>query len=147
MAVGDAHVFPGFLTPVFQSYHGDNSHYSCLSWVSSVLGWGSEVSCPRTHPRKNPEDPVRLKPRTLRLRVKHFTTEPRRTPCVCSTSLFKTLLEREKLLVMTVFCPFGEVSAILIKFKIVVCKILSVWKSLKFVFCQRVIESLLSKHL
>ena len=38
------------LSTVFQSYHGDSSHYSCLSWVSTVLGWGSEVSCPRTLP-------------------------------------------------------------------------------------------------
>ena len=40
---------------------------------------GSEVSCPRTLPRKNPEDQVRLEPRTPGLQVKHFTTEPRRT--------------------------------------------------------------------
>ena len=40
------------LLTVFQSYHGDSSHYSCLSWVSPVLGWGSEVSCPRRLPRK-----------------------------------------------------------------------------------------------
>ena len=38
------------------------------------------MSCPRTLPRKNPEDPVRLEPRTPDLRVKHFTTEPRGTP-------------------------------------------------------------------
>ena len=37
------------------------------------------MSCPRTLPRKNPEDPVRLESRTPGLRVKHFTTEPRRT--------------------------------------------------------------------
>ena len=42
---------------VFQSYHGHGSHYPCLSWVSSVLGWGFEVSCSRTLPRKNSEDP------------------------------------------------------------------------------------------
>ena len=102
-----------------------------LSWVSPVLGWGSEVSCPRTLPRKNPEDPVRLEPRTPGLQVKHFTTEPRRTPWVkekmlvnpfpnkpwflrvCSTSLLKTLWEKEKLLVTSnfsfsrcVFYPF-----------------------------------------
>ena len=71
----------GILRRFQQSYHGDSSHYSCLSWVSPVLGWGSEVSCPRTLPRKNPEDLVRLEPRTPRLRVKHFTTKPRRTPC------------------------------------------------------------------
>ena len=40
------------LLTLFQSYHGDSSHYSSLSWVSPVLGWGSEVSCPRTLPRK-----------------------------------------------------------------------------------------------
>ena len=68
------------LSTVFQSYHGDSSHYSCLSWVSPVLGWGSEVSCPRKLPPKNPDDPVWLEPRIPRLRVKHFTTEPRRTP-------------------------------------------------------------------
>ena len=31
-----------------------------LSWVSPVLGWCPEVSCPRTLPRKIPEDPVRF---------------------------------------------------------------------------------------
>ena len=39
------------LTPlsiIFQLYHGDSSHYSCLAWVSLVQGWGSEVSCPST---------------------------------------------------------------------------------------------------
>ena len=60
------------LSTVFQSYHGENSHYSSLSWVSPVLGWGSEMSCPRTLPRKKPENPVRLEPRTPRLRVKHL---------------------------------------------------------------------------
>ena len=53
------------LLTVFQSYHGDSSNYSCISWVSPGLGWGSEVSCPRTLPRKNPEDPVRLERRPL----------------------------------------------------------------------------------
>ena len=27
------------LSTIFQSYHGDSSHYSCLSWVSPVVGW------------------------------------------------------------------------------------------------------------
>ena len=45
------------LSTVFQSYHGDSSHYSCLSWLSPVLGWGSEVSCPRTFPRKKKKKP------------------------------------------------------------------------------------------
>ena len=49
--------------------------------------------------------------------------------CVCSTSLLKALREKEKLLVTSnfsfshsVFYPFTELSAMLIKFKIVVCK-------------------------
>ena len=33
-----------------------------------------------TPTKKTPEDPVLLEPRTPGLRVKHFTTEPRRTP-------------------------------------------------------------------
>ena len=50
--------------------------------------------------------------------------------CVCSASLLKTLWEKEKLLVTSnfsfsrsVFYPFGELSAIFIKFKIAVCKL------------------------
>ena len=49
---------------------------------------------------------------------------------VCSTSLLKTLREMEKLLVMSnfsfshsVFYPIGELAAIFIKVKIVVCKL------------------------
>ena len=50
---------------------------SFLGFTSTRLG--SEVSCPGTLPRKNPEDPVRLEPRTPGLRVKHFNTEPQGT--------------------------------------------------------------------
>ena len=49
---------------------------------------------------------------------------------VCSTSVLKTLWEKKKLLVTSnfsfshsVFYPFGELSAILITFEIVVCKL------------------------
>ena len=49
---------------------------------------------------------------------------------VCSTSLLKTLWEKEKLLVMSnfsfyhsVFYPFEELPAIFVKFEIVVCKV------------------------
>ena len=48
-----------------------------LDFTSTRLG--SEVSCPRTLPRKNPEDLVRLEPRTPGFRVKHLSTEPRGT--------------------------------------------------------------------
>ena len=51
--------------------------HAFLGFTSTRLG--SEVSCPRTLPRKNPEDLVRLEPRTPGLRVKHLTTEPRGT--------------------------------------------------------------------
>ena len=48
---------------------------------------------------------------------------------VCSTCLFKTLWEKKKLLVTSnfsfsqCFLPFGELSAIFIKFKIDICKV------------------------
>ena len=51
--------------------------HAFLGFTSTRLG--SEVSCPRTLPRKNLEDPLLLEPRTPGLRVKHFTTEPRGT--------------------------------------------------------------------
>ena len=51
--------------------------YVFLGFTSTRLG--SRVSCPRILPRKNPEDPVWLEPRTPGLRVKHSTTEPRGT--------------------------------------------------------------------
>ena len=34
---------------VFSIYHGDSPHYSCLSWFSQVLSWGSEVSCQHSY--------------------------------------------------------------------------------------------------
>ena len=43
---------------------------------------------------------------------------------ICSTSLLKRLWEKEKLLVMSsVFYPVGELSAIFVKHKVVVCKL------------------------
>ena len=63
---------------------------------------------------------------------------------VCSRSLLKALWEKEKLLVTSnfsfshsVFFQFGELSAIFIKFKIVVCKLFQ-FGSLKFVVWERV---------
>ena len=81
---------------VFQSYHGHSSHYSYLSWVSSVLGWGFEASCSRTLPWKNSEDPVRFEPRTPGLRVKHSTTEPHGSPVsVKGTNVINNLCEEQ----------------------------------------------------
>ena len=55
---------------------------------------------------------------------------------VCCTSLLKTLWEKEKLLVTSkffschsVFYPFGERSAIFIRFEIVVCNSFSLEES------------------
>ena len=63
---------------------------------------------------------------------------------VCNISILKTLWEKEKLLVTnnfsfshSVFFLFRELSAIFIEFKIVVCKLFHIWKSLKFVFWER----------
>ena len=49
--------------------------------------------------------------------------------CVCSTCLLKTMREKAKLLItsnfscsLSVFYPFGELSANFIEFKIVLCK-------------------------
>ena len=49
---------------------------------------------------------------------------------LCITSLVKTLLEKEKLLIMSnfsfsrsVFYPFGELAAIFINSEVVVCKL------------------------
>ena len=42
---------------------------------------------------------------------------------VCSTCLLKSLWEKKKLLVTSVFCPFEELSAIFNNSEIVVCKL------------------------
>ena len=63
------------LLTVFQSHHGYSSHYSL---VSPVLGWALT---------KKTKDPVRLEHRTPRLRVKHFTAEPRGTLAVYENGL------------------------------------------------------------
>ena len=69
--------------------------------------------------------------------------------CVLNSSLLKTLWEKEQLLVTSnfsfshsFFYPFGELSAIFIKFEIVVCKH-RVWRSLKFVVWETVKEQFL----
>ena len=60
---------------------------------------------------------------------------------VCSTSLLKTLWEKEKLLITSnfsfsysIFYPFEELSGILIIFKIVVCKLYQFGKVLQLSF-------------
>ena len=65
--------------------------------------------------------------------------------CVCSTSLLKTLWEKDKLLVKSnfsfshsVFNQFGELCPIFTEFKIVIGKSLSTWKGLKFLVRERV---------
>ena len=62
------------LSTVFQSYHSDGSHYSCLSWVSPVLGWGSLKCLAQGHAPPPQSDPVWFEPRTPRLQVKPKNT-------------------------------------------------------------------------
>ena len=64
---------------------------------------------------------------------------------VCSTTLLKTMWEKEKLLITSnfsffhsVFYLFGELSAIFIKLKIVVCNLFQFGRVLKFVVWERV---------
>ena len=64
---------------------------------------------------------------------------------VCSTSLLKTLWEKQKLLLKSnfsfshrVFYPFGEHSAIFIQVEIVVCKLSQFGRSLKSVVWERI---------
>ena len=68
------------ISTVYQLYHSDSSHFICLSCLSPVLSRGSEGSCTRTLQWKNPEDSVRFEPKIPGLRLKHSTTETRRTP-------------------------------------------------------------------
>ena len=56
--------FTSLLT-VFQSYHEDSSPYSCLSWVSPVLGWalkclaqGHSQKTPRGSSAAQTQDPL-----------------------------------------------------------------------------------------
>ena len=65
------------ISTVFQSYQGDSSHYSCFSRVSPVLGWGFEVSCPKTLQRRTQNIQCSLNPGPLNY---ESYTEPRRTP-------------------------------------------------------------------
>ena len=80
--------------------------------------------------RKNPFNPFPNKPWFLR---------------VCCISLLKTLRETEKLLVtnnfsfsLSVYYPSGQLSAIFIKFEIVVCKPFQFRTTLEFVVWERV---------
>ena len=60
-------------------------------------------------------------------------------PCFFTCLQYKTLSEKEQFLLFhSAFYPFGERSAIFIKFEIVACKTLSVLKNLKFVVWERV---------
>ena len=70
---------------------------------------------------------------------------------LCSRSRLKTLWEKEKLLVTSnfyyshsVFCPFRKVSAMLIKFEVVVCKLFQFGRVQNLSFGKGIIQLLLS---
>ena len=78
----------------------------------------------------------KLQPLIFSIEIKPFVNKPFLLR-VCSTSLFKALLEKEKLLIVSnfsfsvsAFYPFDELSAIFIKLKIVVCKLFQFGKVL-----------------
>ena len=111
--------------------------HSFLSNVSPVLGCSSVTSCQWT--LSNHLKSRHFVKETYLLITLHYTLIPILNPFpnkawflrVCSTSLLKTLWEKEKLLVTSnfsfsrsVFYLFGELSVIFIKFGIAVCKIL-----------------------
>ena len=97
------------LSTVFQSYHGDRSHYSCLSWVSPVLGWVLKCLAQGHSHEKNPEDPVRLEPRTPGLQVKHFITGPRATLTTPKEKLFEKHCGNQHFLLFSqCFLPFQK---------------------------------------
>ena len=102
---------------------------SFLGFTSTRLS--SEVSCPRTLPRINPDEPVRLEPRTPGFRVKHFATEPRGT-----LSILKTLDEK-KMLVTSFFSFSHKFSSqhnltVFCHIYFVVCKYFQFWIFLMF---------------
>ena len=85
----------------------------------------------------------------FKIYINPFPNKPRFLR-VCITSLLKTLREKEKLLVTSnfsyshsVFFPFGEHSAIFIKFEIVVCKLFHCGKSEILSFGKGLIEFLI----
>ena len=112
---------------------------SFVGFTSTRLGLRSDFPRGNSH-EKNSQDLVWFEPRTPGIQVIHFTTEPPfltlSQTCktwflhVYSTSLLKTLWEKEKMPVTStlsfshsVFYPFRELSAIFIKYKIVICKL------------------------
>ena len=153
MAVGDAHVFPGFLTLVLTQL-SFQSHQLLFSRVSEersentperkfasirYLTHNHQVTSHTRSPLSQPDGAKGLWKEEIILLTSIFSFTQNvfnslaNKPWffrVCCASLLKTLWEKEKLLVTinfsfthSVFFPFGELSAIFIKFKIVVCKL------------------------
>ena len=90
--------YPAFNSILVISWQQLTLFLSFLGFTSTRLGF--ELSCPRTLPQKNPEDPVRLEPRTPGLQVKHFTTELCGTP-----SKFKEFVySKKKAQTLKFFC-------------------------------------------
>ena len=95
-----------------------------MLWTGLDGNLCGKMSCGWTNNAKTSPLPIRVGG------FNHFPNKPWFL-CVCSTSLMKTLRGKEKLLIMinfsfshSVFYPFGKLSAILTKVKIVVCKLL-----------------------
>ena len=159
MAVGDAYVFPGFLTPVptqlfFQSHRllflhasaevrrentperkvastGDRTHnHQVTSPTRSPLGHLGGERLKTVGKGENAGNQHFLLSHSISpLSFNSFPNKPRFLR-VCSTSLLKTLWEKDKLLItsnfsfpLSVFYPFGELFDMFIKIEIIVCKL------------------------
>ena len=106
--------------------------YICVCFISNTF-------VPNTRKK------VKIKKKNLNLtyRLNPFPNKPFYL-CVCSIILLKTLWEKKKLLVASnfafsysIFYLFGELSAIFINFRIIVCKLFQ-FESIKFVVWERV---------
>ena len=99
---------------------------------------------PKETSKENCRFPIlSIKPRISSLQPNPFPNKP--LFCVCSTSLLKTLWEKEKLLITSNFCfshsifyLFGELSDIYLNIKIVACKLSRFGRGLEFVAWERV---------
>ena len=132
------HVFPAFLTPALTQLLLRATDYF-LTWLKAK----SAIKKVRFDQKSTFQPPIyksdmfttnnRLGCISLKYRFMQFFNPSPNKPLllrVCSTSLLKTLWEKEKLLEKSnlsfsysVFYLFGELSAIFIRFKIVICKL------------------------
>ena len=105
------------LSTVFQSYHGNSSHYSYLTWVSPVLGWALKCLA-QGHSHEKPQSiqccsnlgPLDYESNTLPL--SHVAPcRKRRTCWLPASSPFATMFSKAFLLGSLKLCVvYGQMS-------------------------------------